>query len=184
SEGAIALALQYRDAASAHADDLLNEKQEEAEKLRQDMIDIAQTYAANAATALLNFDHLHAAELYGKAFEAVAQWDDALAFIFKVNQGDALLDRGYYTTENDALVAALAAYHAAAALTSRDRAPLEWALVEDRMGQATQTLGERLASEDTLQAALSHYEAALSERTEVAAPLEWAKSQNNLGNAL
>ncbi len=184
SEGAIALALQYRDAASAHADDLLNEKQEEAEKLRQDMIDIAQTYAANAATALLNFDHLHAAELYGKAFEAVAQWDDALAFIFKVNQGDALLDRGYYTTENDALVAALAAYHAAAALTSRDRAPLEWALVEDRMGQATQTLGERLASEDTLQAALSHYEAALSERTEVAAPLDWAKSQNNLGNAL
>jgi uncharacterized caspase-like protein len=184
TEGAIALALRYRDEASAHADDLLTDKQEEAEQLRQDMIDIAQTYAANAATALLNFDHAKAAELYGKAYEAVKQWDDKSAFDFKINQADALLDRGYYTTDNDALVASLAAYQEASAMVPRDSAPLDWAKVEDRMGQTLQTLGERLASEDALQEALLHYEAALSERTQEAVPLDWAKSQNNFANAL
>jgi hypothetical protein len=81
-------------------------------------------------------------------------------------------------------VASYAAYEEAGALVVRERVPLEWAEVQDRMGQATQTLGERLASEETLQASLAHYEAALSERTEASAPLDWAKSQNNLGNAL
>ncbi len=183
-EGAIALALQYREQASARADALLEDKQAEAERLRQDMIDIAQTYAANATTALLNFDHAQAAELYGKAFEAVKQWDDESAFNFKINQADALLDRGYYTTDNDALTAALAAYQEASALTSRATSPLDWAKVEDRIGQALQNLGERLGSEETLQAALQHYEAALTERTEMTAPLDWAKSQNNLANVL
>ncbi|HWA18696.1 MAG TPA: caspase family protein, partial [Devosia sp.] len=54
AEGAIALALKYRDEASARADQLLASRQDEAARLKQDMIDIAQTYADNAATAQLN----------------------------------------------------------------------------------------------------------------------------------
>src|SRR5690606_26701569 len=53
-EGAMALALDYRNQASARADSLLEDKQAEVDRLRQDMIDIGQTYADNAATALLN----------------------------------------------------------------------------------------------------------------------------------
>jgi tetratricopeptide (TPR) repeat protein len=182
-EGAIALALQYRDQASEHADDLLSEKQEEAEQLRQDMIDIAQTYAANAATALLNFDHAHAAELYGKAYEAVAQWDDALALAFKTNEADALSDLGYYRGDNAALVASLEAYNEALALAPQGAAPAEWAKLQDRVGQASQTLGIRLTELATLQSAIGFYEAALTVRTEAAMPEDWAKTQNNLANA-
>lgn len=183
-EGAIALALQYRDAASAHADDLLTEKQEEAEQLKQDMIDIAQTYAANAATALLNFDHGHAAELYGKAFDAVAQWDEMLALNFKINQGDALSDLGYYRADNGALAASLDAYEIALALAPQSTLPAEWGKLQDRIGQASQTLGARLSDPATLEASVTFYEAALTVRTEADAPLDWAKTQNNLANTL
>jgi hypothetical protein len=184
TEGAIALALKYRDEASARADSLLEDKQAEADKLRQDMVDIAQTYAANAATAVLNFDHLHAAELFGKAYEAVKDWDRKSALYFKISQGDALSDRGYYNTDNAALEAALAAYAEASALAPQSSAPADWAKIEDRIGQAMQVLGERLADPTTLQASIGHYEAALTVRTEATAPIDWAKSQNNLANAL
>jgi uncharacterized caspase-like protein len=184
SEGAIALALKYRDAASAHADTLLASKQSEADRLRQDMLDIAGTYAANATTAVINFDHLHAADLFGKAYDAVRDWDETAALEYKISQGDALSDRGYYNTDNDALTAALAAYDEAGALAPRDSSPAEWAKIEDRIAQAMQVLGERLADPATLRASIDHYEAALVIRTEATAPIEWAKSQNNLGNAL
>jgi tetratricopeptide (TPR) repeat protein len=184
SEGAIALALKYRDEASAHADTLLASKQSEAERLRQDMLDIASVYAANATTAVINFDHLHAADLFGKAYEAVKDWDQVAALGYKVSQGDALSDRGYYNTDNAALTAALAAYDEARALAPKDSAPVEWAKIEDRVGQAMQVLGERLADPATLKASIEHYQAALTVRTEAAAPIDWAKSQNNLANAL
>ncbi|MEQ1899648.1 MAG: caspase family protein [Devosia sp.] len=184
SEGAIALALKYRDEASARADWLLADKQVEAERLKQDMVDIAQTYADNAATAVLNFDHARAAELYGKAYAAVADWDKPKALDFKVKQGDALTDRGYYTTENAALEAALAAYHEALAMAPRETQPLDWAKIEDRIGQTMQTLGERLQNATTLEGAVAHYEAALEVRTEADQPQDWAKTQNNLGNVL
>jgi uncharacterized caspase-like protein len=184
SEGAIALALKYRDEASAHADGLLANKQAEAARLREDMLDIAETYAANATTAVINFDHLHAADLFGKAFGAVKDWDEAAALEYKISQGDALSDRGYYNTDNDALIAALTAYDEARALAPRESAAAEWAKIEDRIGQAMQVLGERLADPETLLASIEHYEAALTVRTEAAAPVDWAKSQNNLANAL
>ncbi|MDO8359753.1 MAG: tetratricopeptide repeat protein, partial [Devosia sp.] len=184
AEGAIALALQYRDDASKRADALLTDRQAEANRLKQDMIDIAQTYADNAATAALNFDHAHAAELYAKAYGAVQDWDAAKALDYKINQGDALTDRGYYTTDNDALTASLAAYQDALVLAPKDRAPLDWARIQDRIGQTMQTLGERIEDTTTLEKSIGYYEAALTVRTEANDPTEWAKSQNNLGNAL
>ena len=56
AEGAIALALKYRDQASARADTLL-ERQAGARpsRLRQDMVDIADTYAANAGDGAAQF---------------------------------------------------------------------------------------------------------------------------------
>ena len=183
-EGAMALALQYRDAASVRADSLLEDKQAEVERLRQDMIDIAQTYAANAATALLNFDHAKAAELYARAFDAVREWDSRAALDFKLNQADALSDLGYYRADNAALAGALAAYDEALALAPRDSLPADWARLQDRLGQASQTLGMRLADPATLEASIGFFKAALDVRTETGSPNDWAITQNNLANAL
>lgn len=184
NEGAIALALKYRDEASARADNLLAGKQAEVDALRQDMLDIAGTYAANATTAVINFDHQHAATLFAKAYEAVLDWDKTAALGYKISEGDALADRGYYHTDNTALIASIAAYATAQNLAPRETAPTEWAKIEDRIGQSMQVLGERLVDAETLKMSIGHYEAALSVRTEADAPIEWAKSQNNLANAL
>lgn len=183
TEGAIGLALKYRDAASARADVLLGNKQAEAARLKQDMLDIAATYAANAATALLNFKHAEAATLYGKAFDAVKEWDAAQAFTYAIGQGDALYDAGYYSGENEPLAGAREAYARALELAPREKDPTNWSEAQDRLGQAQQTLGERLTDGSTLAAALVSYQAALEVRTQAAMPTEWANTQNNLGNA-
>jgi uncharacterized caspase-like protein len=184
AEGAIALALTYRDEASGRADTLLDQKQKEAEQLRQDMLDIAATYAQNAATALLNFDHRHAAELYGKAYAAVKDWDKAQALTYKIGQGDALYDQGYYRADNSALTTALLVYRDALALAPREADPAGWSEVRDRMGQAQQVLGDRLTDPSMLQTSLLSYRAALEVRTQADMPMEWANTQNNLGNVL
>lgn len=184
TEGAIALALKYRDEASGRADILLKGKQDEAARLKQDMLDIAATYAQNAATALLNFDHAHAAELYSKAFDAVKDWDPGQAFTYKIGEGDALYDVGYYGGTNEPLTASLAAYNAALELAPRALQPADWSEVQDRLGQTQQTLGERLADGSLLETSLGSYRAALDVRTQAAMPTEWANTQNNLGNAL
>ncbi|HVY43563.1 MAG TPA: caspase family protein [Hyphomicrobiaceae bacterium] len=184
AEGAIALALKYRDEASARADALLAGRQAEAARIRQDMADIARTYSDNAATALLNFDHLHAAELYGKAFEAVKDWDMAAAVDYKIKQGDALQDEGFYTSDNQALIDSITAYGEAETLAPRQADPASWAKAEDRIGQAQQVLGERQADDGTLNASIASYQAALTVRTRDAMPKEWAATQNNLANAL
>lgn len=183
-EGAIRLALDYRDRASARADSLLADKQLEAERLRQDMLDIAATYAANAATAVLNFDHLRAAELYGKAFDAAKDWDAAAAVDYRTSQGDALLDRGYYNFDSDALQSALAVYAEALALNPETGEGHVWAKLHDRIGQVQQTLGTRLAGRTMLDESVASYERALTVRTKEAMPEEWAASKNNLGNTL
>lgn len=184
AEGAIALALRYRDQASAHADDLLNEKLDEAEKLRQDMIDIAQTYAANAATAVLNYDHLHAAELYGKAAEAVMQWDKALALDFTIKRADALTDHGTFQVDNDSLNEALDIYTAALAMAPRDTAPADWAKLQGRIGQTRQGLGARLGDVSIMHASIDAFNEALTVQTRESNPRDWAAAQNNLGNVL
>jgi uncharacterized caspase-like protein len=184
AEGAIGLALTFRDKASARADTLLSGKQAEAEQLRQDMIDIANTYAANAATAVLNFDHVHAAELYGKAFEAVKDWDKAKAADFRISQGNALSDEGYYTGDNEALRSALTAYGEALTLTPKDVDPANWAKIQNDIGQAQQTLGSRLTDMAMLNESVASFEQAMTVRTEQAAPSDWAVGQNNLGNVL
>ncbi|MEO6014004.1 MAG: caspase family protein [Devosia sp.] len=183
-EGAIALALKYRDQASLRADSLLEDKQAEVEKLRQDMIDIAQTYADNAATAVLNFDHLHAADLFAKAYEAVKDWDAAKALDYTIKQGDALTDHGYYNIDNAALNKALVIYASALELAPRDRLPDDWAKVNGRIGQAKQGLGARLGDRALLEASIAAFNEALTVQTRDANPHEWAAIQNNLGNVL
>ena len=184
AEGAVALALKYRDQASARADALLGDRQAEAERLKQDMADIAGTYAANAATAVLNFEHRHAAELFGKAFEAVKDWDTPKAVDFKIRQGDALTDEGYYTSDNSALNEALAVYRDALLLTPRQTDARNWGKIQNRIGQARQTLGSRLIDAAMLDAAVVSFNDALTVQTLADAPLDWATAQNNLGNVL
>jgi tetratricopeptide (TPR) repeat protein len=62
--------------------------------------------------------------------------------------------------------------------------PLDWAMTQNNLGTALQTLGERESGTARLEEAVAAYRAALEEYTRDRVPLHWAATQNNLGNAL
>ena len=64
------------------------------------------------------------------------------------------------------------------------RAPLQWAISQNNLGNALRVLGERESGTTRLEEAVAAYREALQENTRARVPLEWARTQNNLGNAL
>jgi tetratricopeptide (TPR) repeat protein len=59
------------------------------------------------------------------------------------------------------LTGAIAAYHAALEVRTRDRVPLAWAETQNNRGLALERLGEREAGTARLEEAMSAYDAAL-----------------------
>jgi len=68
--------------------------------------------------------------------------------------------------------------------STRNRVPLDWAMIENNLGKALRALGEREGGTARLEEAVAAHRAALEERTRDRVPLDWAITQNNLGNAL
>ncbi len=62
--------------------------------------------------------------------------------------------------------------------------PLDWAMTQNNLGIALETLGERESGTARLEEAVAAYRAALEECTRERVPLDWAMTQMNLGNAL
>jgi tetratricopeptide (TPR) repeat protein len=83
---------------------------------------------------------------------------------------------------------AVAAYHAALAVATREWAPRDWATTQNNLGNALKSIAEREHETATaiamLQQAVAAFRAALEVRTREGAPLEWAQTQSNLGNVL
>jgi tetratricopeptide (TPR) repeat protein len=93
-------------------------------------------------------------------------------------------ERGEQKGDNTALLIAIAAYQDTLKEHTRERTPLDWATIQNNLGSALQTLGERERSTARLEQAVDAHRNALEERTRKRAPLDWAMTQNNLGNAL
>ncbi len=84
---------------------------------------------------------------------------------------------------------AAAAFRAALEERTRERAPLQWAMAQDNLGNALRALGERErgapdAGQGRLEEAVAAYRAALEEWTRERVPLQWATAQSNLGSTL
>jgi len=79
---------------------------------------------------------------------------------------------------------AVAAYRQVIQVWTREHAPLQWAMTQNNLGNALQTLGARESGTETLQEAVAAYREALKEYTRERVPLDWATTQNNLGAAL
>ena len=63
---------------------------------------------------------------------------------------------------------------------ARAAMPAQWAMTQNELGNALQTLGEREGSPARLAEAVTAFRAALEVYTRDAMPAEWAKTQNNL----
>ena len=86
--------------------------------------------------------------------------------------------------ESDWLEEAVEAYRAALEEWTRERAPLQWAAIQNNLGNALRALGERDSGTARLEEAVVAYRAALLEYDRECEPLDWARTQNNLGIAL
>ena len=181
-EGAIDLALKFRQAASGRADELDANVDETEANLRSDRLQIGSTYADHARTAVLNFDFGVAARMWGKAFEQVARWDDDLALDYKWKEASATADVGQYGGDNGALTQALALYAEAAAMAEpgSDR----WASIRNDYGTALEILGERQGDDVMLREAAATFEEVLDIRSFERNPRDWAGTQSNLGVVL
>ena len=69
-------------------------------------------------------------------------------------------------------------------LALHTRIPVKWAAMQNNLGNALATLGERESGTARLEEAVAAYHAALEELTHERVPLDWATTQINLGAAL
>ena len=102
----------------------------------------------------------------------------------QVARGNALLALGERETGTERFVQAVEAYRAALDVRTRERVPLDWALILNNMGVALHALGERGGDPHHFAQAVDAYRAALEVRTRERVPLDWAATQNNLGGVL
>ena len=98
--------------------------------------------------------------------------------------GIALFALGKRERETEHLKEAVAVYHRALEVFTRERVPANWAVTQNNLGVALFSLGDRENDTERLKEAIAAYHAALEVRTREHAPLDWATTQNNLGSAL
>ena len=184
AEGAIDVALKFREEASARADALDASMDTEEARLRENRLELAAVYAEHASTAELNFDYLTAAEKYADAFAQAQGWDRLLALQYKQWQGDALSDAGYYSTDNEALRGAIAAYEEALLLAPRAEDPENWGYLQNNLGIALSRLGNRSAGADILAQSAMAFEQALEVWNRESDPDRWVITQMNYASVL
>lgn len=181
-EGAIGLAKHYREKASARAQALASDLDDREDELRADRLQLAATFAEHAETAILAFDQLTAARQFEAAARQAGRWDPTLALDYAVRAADALTDFGRFKGDRAALEQAVGRYDSL--LSADRRGPMEWAAIQNNLGNALRALGELESGTERLEAAVDAYRSALQRHTRTDSPLKWAATQNNLGNAL
>ncbi len=181
TEGAIDLALKFRQQASARADELVKTVDANEANLKQDRLQIGATYAGHAKTASLNFDYATSAEMWGKAYEQVAKWDDALALEYLWHEAGAKAALGQFGGDAEALDAAISLYDKAAKLAEPGSDDL--AGLRNDEAVALQTIGERRGDADALKQSVKAFTQALKNFPRADKPVEWARMESNLGNS-
>lgn len=169
----------------AEARELRRQKREAAQMLLDDQsreeARISRRQAELEASVL---NRLAAAALY---VEAGDLWPDGdldqrRSDIFAA--AGQLYDHGLYQGDNEALRRATQHYRELLTMTDRLIQPLDWAAIQNNLGNALSILGSRESGPARLEEAVAAYRAALEEITRERVPLEWAMTQNNLGSAL
>ncbi len=184
TEGAMDLALKFREQATERARAISGERDKLEADLASDRLEIGATFAEHAQTATLNFDFGTAAKMFGEAYAQVARWDDDKALEYKRNEADALRAYGEYQGDNDALLQALVSYQEALQLAPRETRLGDWVAIENNLGWALLTLGGRESDTAHLEQAVTVLQAALDGYPKDSSPLDWSVTKMNLGNVL
>jgi tetratricopeptide (TPR) repeat protein len=114
--------------------------------------------------------------------EGRSGWQQIGLYLFE--RANEFCERGDQKGENSALIISIAAYRSALAELTRERVPLDWAMIQSNLGTALEALGERESGTARLEEAVAAFREALTEITRARVPLDWATIQSNLGTAL
>jgi tetratricopeptide (TPR) repeat protein len=158
----------------------------QAETEDRQVLDRAGTLAKRGEIALARLRYVKAATHFAKAASVFppgsTHEDKRIGFITR--QATALYQQGEEFGDNGALRLAIELYKQVIDLSSRERAPLQWAAIQNNLGNTLRVLGGRESRTANLEAAIAAYREALTELTRERVPLDWATTQTNLGSAL
>jgi len=181
-EGAMALALDFRNRASVRADQIDAELDKAEAGIADRRRELAATYQSHAETANLNFDFATAAARYGDAFAQIEHLDIPLAYHLKVLQGEALNDHGDYQNDNQALLDSIAAYQKALEIGRGNPNPRRDAALKGNMAIVLTQLGGRTGDARYLDQAVKIYDEVGKALPRKRYPEDWAYTQLNLGS--
>jgi uncharacterized caspase-like protein len=183
-EGAIDVALRFREQAATRADELARHVDADEELVRQNRLEIAATYVDYANTASLNFDFAGAAARYHDAFAQVEKWDTGLAIDYLQWQADALYYAGYYAGDLQPLRQAVAVYEQALALAPREERLESWGVLQNNLGLAYTVLGDWGGDVADLARAEEAFRNVLIVWAEDGDKAQWALAQGNYAGVL
>jgi len=144
----------------------------------------ASLVANEADVDRLELRYRDAAERYAEAASLVSAFDPSARFNYLWKQADTNYQLGEEFGDNSALLDAIDGWRQLLDLSPRQSEPLQWAVMQNKLGTALTTLGQRERGTARLEEAVAAYRVALEEYTRERAPLVWAMIQNNLGAAL
>jgi tetratricopeptide (TPR) repeat protein len=119
-----------------------------------------------------------------QATEGSTDWGADARAATHVILADALQVYGDQSGKSEPILEAVAGYREALKEWTRDRAPVDWAITQNNLGNALCNIGERESGTQLLEESVAAYREALKERPRDRVPLRWAMTQNNLGGAL
>jgi len=171
----------------AKADALLADVETEQRRaLDRLAVNAAETSAQRGEIALTRLRYAEAAAHFANAaavFPPGSINEDKRASYLQ-KEASSLYQQGDEYGDNGALLSAIEGYKRLVELTPRERVPLQWATIQNDLGNALSVLGERESGTAKLEEAVVAYREALKEWTRERVPLDWARTQNNLGSAL
>ncbi|MBF0415047.1 MAG: tetratricopeptide repeat protein [Magnetococcales bacterium] len=144
----------------------------------------ASVWASRAELAMTRLRYKDAAQYFAHAADALPPSREEQKSAYKEEEANAWYQQGDEFGDNEALKNAIQVYTRLLEMHPRERFPLDWARVQNNLGNAFWKLGGRESGTASLTAAVTAYREALQEYTRERVPLDWAGTQNNLGNAL
>jgi tetratricopeptide (TPR) repeat protein len=150
-------------------------------------VSVADTSARRGEIALTRLRYTEAARHFADAagvFPPGSAYEDKRIDYLK-REAAALARQGDEFGDISAQRSAIERYKRLLDLLSRERVPIEWAAIQNDLGNALSTLGAHESDTTHLEEAVAAFRAALKELTRQRAdPNIWIIRQSNLGNAL
>ena len=157
---------------------------EQQEALDRRQLSAATTLIQRGELERTRLNYRKAADHFAEAVSLVPTSDSETRLDYLMKQASALDGQGTEFGDNRALLKAIETYQTILDAQSRKHVPFKWAEIQNDLGNAFWTLGQRETDTERLEQAINAFQAALEEFTREKRPFDWAKTQNNLGNAL